>query len=330
MLPWIVLSSVVAALTGYVGLATMIFLRMTRARRRYPDAEPSALGLTYEDIWFRSRQDELAIAGWYLPAQHASRAIILAHGVGGCRGHEFTASSIPLVAHLVEHGFSVLMIDLRGHGESTHARMTWGINERRDVLGAVDWLLARGYAPGSIGILGLSMGGVAGIGAALDEPAIGALMIDSACADFLPMMRKHFRRQAKLPTFFLPSVLLFGGVFTGVYLAKLRPANLLRKVSSRPVLVVHARGDKMVPSEHAQQLAKAGNGELWLTESNKHLGSFAHDPLAYAQRVVTFFAQSLGKPKEQALPGSLLESAVAHGLWRMREVVLAKNRSGGR
>src|SRR6185503_9494707 len=55
-------------------------------------------------------------------------------------------------------------------------RITYGSRERRDLLGAVDWLLAHGYVPGTIGVLGVSIGAVAGIDAANREPAIGALM----------------------------------------------------------------------------------------------------------------------------------------------------------
>jgi alpha-beta hydrolase superfamily lysophospholipase len=108
--------------------------------------------------------------------------VIIAHGVGGCRGREFTTHSLELVKHLISSGFAVLVIDLRGHGASGGARMTYGIRERREVLGAVDWLLAQGYAAGAIGVLGTSMGGVAAIGAAGEEPAIGALISDSADA----------------------------------------------------------------------------------------------------------------------------------------------------
>jgi alpha-beta hydrolase superfamily lysophospholipase len=61
-------------------------------------------------------------------------------------------STVALARQLGEHGLSVLMIDLRGHGASTRARLTYGVREREDVLGAVDYLLDRGYAPGAIGV----------------------------------------------------------------------------------------------------------------------------------------------------------------------------------
>jgi uncharacterized protein len=219
--------------------------------------------------------------------------VIIAHGVGGCRGREFTTHSLELVEHLIGSGFAVLVLDLRGHGQSGQARMTYGIRERRDLLGAVDWLLARGYAPGAIGVLGLSMGGVAGIGAAGEEPAIGALIVDSACADFLAMIRLHFRRFSKLPLFFLPGALHIARLLTGENLALLRPAALLRGIARRPTLIIHAKGDRLVPVAHGQALAAAAGAEIWVTKSAHHLGSFAADQHAYIRRVIEFFEQAL-------------------------------------
>ncbi|MBC8160062.1 MAG: alpha/beta fold hydrolase [Roseiflexaceae bacterium] len=293
MYGWLFLSGVGAGLLGYTAVVTVAAQRLLQSRRRLPPVTPADAGLLYEDIRLQARGAALSIAAWHIPAAAATRAIIIAHGVGGCRGKEFTVGSLDLVAQLVGSGFTVLMLDLRGHGASDAARMTYGIRERHEVLGAVDWLLAQGYAPGAIGVLGASMGGVAGMGAAGEEPAIGALISDSACADFQAMISLHFRRQSKLPLVFLPGALLIGRLLIGENLARLRPHELLRKLNRLPVLIIHAQGDRLVPVEHAHTLAQAGDAELWVTDSSRHLGSFGADPRAYSQRVIQFFERAL-------------------------------------
>jgi alpha-beta hydrolase superfamily lysophospholipase len=290
---WVILSGMATGLISYTAVAAVAAQRLTKPQRRLPLFEPAQAGFEYQDIRFPARGEALNIAAWYIPAQSATRAVIIAHGIGGCRGREYTISSLELVNHLVAEGFSVLMIDLRGHGASDAARMTYGIRERYDVLGAVDWLLVRGDPAGAIGVLGLSMGGVAGIGAASIEPAIGALLVDSACADFLAMMQAHFRRFSKLPLYFLPGALAIARLLTGENLARLRPADLLRAIDRRPTLIIHAKGDRLVPLEHARALAHAGDAELWVVRSAIHLGSFGAQPQAYSQRVVQFFDQAL-------------------------------------
>jgi pimeloyl-ACP methyl ester carboxylesterase len=293
MLLWIPLGGAIVALAAYLTIVVFAAHKLTSTTRRLPVTDPSEHQLRYEDVMFPARGERLGIAAWYIPAVERTRAVIVAHGIGGARGREFTMHSLGLVRQLVDAGFSVLMLDLRGHGLSDPARMTYGARERRDVLGAVDWLLAHDYAPGAIGVLGLSMGGVAGIGAAGEEPAIGALVIDSSCADFRDMMGRHFSRASRLPGFFFPGALLAARLLTGENLAELRPAAMLRANPPRPVLVIHARGDRIVPVEHARALAEAAGGELWITRTAAHLGSYAAEPVAYAARVIAFFTASL-------------------------------------
>ncbi len=309
MIFWLAFGGALAALAVYIGVAAIVAHQLTTPRRRSPAADPASFGMRCEETWFPARGERVTISAWHLPAPGATRAIIVAHGVGGRRGKEFTTPSHDLLEYLVEHGFTVLAIDLRGHGESSPSRMTYGERERHDILGAVDWLLGRGYAPGTIGVLGLSMGGVAGIGAARAEPAIGALVVDSSCADFLAMLREHFRSYSKLPHFFLPGALLIGCLLTGVQLQRLRPAELLRGMARRPVLVIHARGDALVPATHAQALAEAGSGALWLTDGAQHLGSFAADPPAYCACVGQFFDAALAEADIPA-PGAYLSVAL--------------------
>jgi dipeptidyl aminopeptidase/acylaminoacyl peptidase len=308
MFGWMLLASVAAALAGSITLATVAAQRLLRPRRRLPQSTPAEVGLAFEEVRFQARGEALTIAAWHIPAADSTRAVIIAHGVGGCRGQEFTVSSLPLVEHLVGSGFSVLMLDLRGHGASGAAPMTYGIRERRDVLGAVDWLLAHGYTPGAIGVLGASMGGVAAIGAAGEEPAIGALISDSACADFQAMIQIHLQRRSKLPRFFIPLVLLMGRVLSGEDLARLRPAELLERLKQPPVLIIHAGGDRLVPLNHAYALARAGDGALWLTRGPSHLGSYGADQRVYSQRVIEFFEQALSTvtPAPIAIPGRKL------------------------
>lgn len=289
MFSWIFLSGTATGLIGYMAIAAVAAHRMTRPHRRRPQRTPEEVGLPYEPVIFTARGEALNLAAWYIPAPEAHGAVVIAHGIGGCRGREFTASSLPLAQHMVRSGLSVLMIDLRGHGESGAARMTYGARERRDVLGAVDWLLARGYSAGRIGILGASMGGVAAIGAARVEPAIRALIIDSSCASFPDMMRTHFRAWSKLPAVFLPGALLIAWLLTGENLGRLRPSVRLRTMERRPMMVIHARGDQLVPTDHAHANASAAGAELWITDSARHLGSFALLPHTYSNVVTQFF-----------------------------------------
>jgi pimeloyl-ACP methyl ester carboxylesterase len=239
----------------------------------------------------------LQLFAWYFPAQ-SGRAVILVHGKDACRGQEFKSSSFVLTAKLIEEGFSVFMIDMRGHGSSDSALMTYGKRERQDVLGALDWLMAQGYAAGSIGVLGASMGAVSAIGAAAEDTAIGAVVADSGFADFSQVMAAQFTKQSKLPGFMLPGALAIAHWQTGVNLARFRPVDDMAWLLHRPVLIIHAEDDPFIPLHHAYTLAKAGMGrtDLWVTSGNSHLASFREQPNLYSERVAAFFNQHLTQP----------------------------------
>jgi fermentation-respiration switch protein FrsA (DUF1100 family) len=188
------------------------------------------------------------------------------------------------------------MIDLRGHGQSTDARFTFGLKERSDVLGAVDWLRSRGAAPGPIGVLGLSLGAAAAIGAAAEEPAIAALALDSAFADINTLIGEQWENASGLPRPFLHSALLMARILTGVDLTQARPARELAQVAPRPILLIHCAADDYVPAANLDALhAAAPAAQTWLIPGANclHSEGFNADPAAYSARLQDFFADAL-------------------------------------
>lgn len=201
-----------------------------------------------------------------------------------------------LVQTLLTQGQSVLMLDLRGHGDSDAARMTYGDMESLDVLGAVDWLLALGYPPGGIGVLGASMGAGAAIAAAAQDRAIGAVVSDSAFADFSQVLAHNFPRvmRTRLALLLLPGSLWMAQRITGVALHKFRPVELVAGLEHAALMLIHARGDRFITVEHAHRLAAASGCSVWVSDCNEHVGTFAAEPDVYIARVAGFFQQHLG------------------------------------
>jgi dipeptidyl aminopeptidase/acylaminoacyl peptidase len=277
----------------YLAAGAVVAHMLTRAKRKSPYAEPAWDGYKNDRVNFASRGGRLQLAGWYLPATRSTRVVVLVHGKDSCRGDEFKASSHVLVQALRARGLGVFLLDLRGHGESAAARVTYGVRERDDVLGAVDWLMDRGYLPGAIGLLGASMGGACAVAAARCELAVGAVVVDSTFADFNDMMQRKFRKLSGLPNLFLPVSLLFAWLYTGLNFAQYRPADDMQQLAGRPLLVIHTDGDPFVPCDHARQLAQAGGGHHWFTSGDHHLDSFRRFPEQYQLRVGNFFEQHL-------------------------------------
>ncbi|HEX2009858.1 MAG TPA: alpha/beta fold hydrolase [Roseateles sp.] len=280
------------ALAGYTGLAGAVARRFTSPRRVAPVGTGMPAGA--REVQFAARDGQARIAAWYLPATGVAStrgAVILVHGKDGCRGDVLKVHAGALVQGLTDSGLAVLMIDLRGHGQSSAARLTYGQHERFDVLGAVDWLQRQGHGP--IGVLGASMGAASSLLAAADEPAIRALVADSAFADFGQMIQRQYRKLSHLPGFVLPGALAIGRLLTGVALQRVRPLDAAARMAGRPCLLIHSEGDRFIPAVDAQRLAAAAGGDLWITPTQGHIGSYRAEPAAYTERVLGFFAQHL-------------------------------------
>ena len=274
----------------YVVLAVVVAHLFTTPRRMRSSVHKEA---RYERVQFCARGESLQLVASYHRTPDATGAVILAHGRDSCRGDELRGTTLSLVLELASRGLSVIMVDLRGHGESDPARLTFGRRERRDILGAVDFLLERGYQPGSIGVLGASMGGVSAIAAAAEELAIGALITDSAFASLEGVLAAQFTRLTRLPSFVLAGALLAARALTGEDLLRHAPAHNMVRLRGRPMLVIHAEHDPFVPVQHARDLATAGQCDSWITGGSRHLASFGAAGPEYLSLVGVFFARHL-------------------------------------
>ncbi len=275
------------ALAGYAGLAGLVAQRFTAPRRLLPQGLEAGAA-----VRFGARDGRADIAATYLPAaQPGSAAVVFVHGKDACRGNELKAPTLELAQRFNDAGLAVLMIDLRGHGQSSAARLTYGERERYDVLGAVDWLRQRGH--GRMGVLGASMGAATSLLAAADEPAIAALVADSAFCDFSQMVERQFRKLSCLPSWLLPGAFAIGRALTGVKLDLVRPLDAAATLGGRPCLLIHSAGDRFIPADDARRLAQAAGAQLWITDSDSHIGSYRDQPAVYTERVLGFFRTHL-------------------------------------
>src|SRR6266705_979085 len=97
-----------------------------------------------------------AIAGWWLNQGGDSPVVLLLHSIRADRSSMLSRAKL-----LLDHGFSVLLIDLQGHGETPGAAITLGMRESADVRTALEWLKSTAAPSRRIGVIGCSLGGAA-------------------------------------------------------------------------------------------------------------------------------------------------------------------------
>lgn len=135
--------------------------------------DPRAFGLEHEDVEFEA-SDGVTIRGWLIDGG-TDRVIVQSHfgvqcsragytpeGKGMIKLWKENISFLRQAKHLVEQGYSVLMYDMRNHGESDAGScpwVTWGPEEAKDIIAAVDFLTKHPrYENANIGLLSICMG----------------------------------------------------------------------------------------------------------------------------------------------------------------------------
>jgi dipeptidyl aminopeptidase/acylaminoacyl peptidase len=249
---------------------------------------------TYDNVTFLSRDDEVTIAGWFIPAdEETENVVIVVHGVNGCK-----ADSTQLIpaSMLHQNGFDVLMIDLRNHGDSevTNGRMSAGNTEYNDVLGAFDYLQERGFTPENIGLAGISFGGGTAAIAFGEEPNMAALWLDSPFGNIEEVVEFELQRNG-FPTFFRTAAIQLAQL-NGVPMTVRNPDEEIQRNNARPIMIVHGTDDGRVPFRFGQQLYEnaGANAEFMPFEGMDHVQAMYAQPEVYEAALIGFFTQALG------------------------------------
>ena len=252
----------------------------------------------YETVHFPSRQPGINIAGYWAEAKPGAPAVILVHGLGGCKN----AIDVLVPAGMLwRNGFNVLLIDVRDVGDSDpeDGWTSVGNDESLDVLGALDWLVgAKGYAPERVGIFGVSLGGATALYAFRDEPRIGALFLEGTFASLLATVAYQLTGYG-LPGFMAQPAAATFRLVSGENIMARTPIQAISGVGDRPVYIVHSRGDRRISISQSHELAAAAldagvNVKAWFPERSEHLQTPALYPEEFERRLVGFFREALG------------------------------------
>ena len=291
-----VVGAVLGAAVVYLGIGARAASRWMTPRRN-PEfvATPAAFKLEYRDVRLPSREPGIELSGWWIPRAGSTKAIVMVHGRGENRTTEFYDHFLDLGAALntfAGRGFNILMIDLRAHGLSGGEYAAWGVGERRDVEGAVDWVKHQGFQPAAIGALGASLGATACVHATAEDPDISALVVDGAGTNDYASIQRSWRRTTGTPQLFFWGGVFMGRILYGYDMRTLRPVDVLPKLASRPVILIY--GSKEMSAERRQLIQAALPGaELWVVPGAAHTGAYTAVPQAYLEKVGAFFEKNL-------------------------------------
>jgi len=234
------------------------------------------------------------VAGWFARRSEGRGAVLLLHGVHGNR-----LSMLARAQWLAGLGYSVLLIDLPGHGESGGERITFGLREAEGVRAALAFL--RHELPGErVGVIGVSLGAAATV-LARAQPAPDAVLLESMYPTIEEAVADRLEMRLGAPGRWLAPLLLVQlPLRLSVSTSELRPIDAMATLHA-PVFIISGSEDRHTTLSETRRICAAAvaPSECWIIEGAAHVDLHGFSPKAYELRVLGFLDRHLRPAYDQ-------------------------------
>ena len=256
--------------------------------------EAFAKSLEWEKITVKAR-DGANLVGRFYEKAGARGIFLMVHGYRSTGIFDFSGAIRPIS----ELGFSLLVIEHRGHGESDGNHVCFGVKSRYDVISWAEYLRER--FPGMPVVLdGVSMGAATiMMGGEIGYPDnVRALICDCGYTTPAEICKKTLKRWFHLPPFPIYYVaMIFVKLFAGYSFSEASSVRGVRALAQRgtPILIAHGKADGFVPYSMAEELYEACRGEnteLFAVDEADHGLAFLVDRDGYIEAMHRLFKKA--------------------------------------
>lgn len=205
--------------------------------------------LAHEDVSIVSF-DGLSLHGKYYEYQPGAPIELMFHGYRGTAERDLSGG----VQRCFRLKRNVLIVDQRTSGQSQGHVISFGINESRDCLFWVDYLISRFGKDVKIILTGISMGAATvmiAAGKPLPENVIG-ILADCGYTSARDIIKKAIREMKLPPDLLYPFVKLGARIYGRFDLEETSPIEAMRKCT-KPIIFIHGESDDFVPCEMSRQ-----------------------------------------------------------------------------
>ncbi len=253
-------------------------------RKKYMMAQP------HEDIYLHSYDDLKLHATWF-PYKNSKKIVICFHGYTSSGMNDY----IGLSDYYMKHGYSMLLVDERAHGQSEGTYIGFGCLDRKDALKWIDWVIKTCGEDSKILLHGTSMGGATVLmtsGLNLPRQVRGIISdcgFTSAKAVFTHVLRSMYH----LPAF--PMIQMADTVNQHKAGYGLDECNAAREVkrATVPILLIHGSADTFVPCQMCEEIYKncAAPKQKLIVNGAAHSESYYKDTKAYENALDEFIGK---------------------------------------
>jgi len=233
------------------------------------------------------------LESWVVPSREARTkgTIVLLHGV---RTDKRTL--IGVGEALADAGYRAVLVDLRGHGESSGRFLTYGAVEAHDLSGVLNALEARGMPLGCTGAYGFSYGASVAVELGARDPRVRAVVAVAPFSTLRGVVADYRHRYLPALLGAVPDAWFESAIDDAATLADFDPdrsAPLLAVAQSNAnLLLIHGTSDTQVPVRHSQALfgAARGNASLLTVVGADHATMPADATGVVRRETVAWFA----------------------------------------
>jgi uncharacterized protein len=252
--------------------------------------QAAELGVLYEDVSFKDRPGDLTLKGWFLPGTNG-RVIAIIHG-GFQNRIDDNVDTSDLARALVKKGYSVLLFDLRGRGESEGQGISMSYIDE-DLGGVVDYLKSRGFAPENITLMGFCSG-AAMVCVYGSRNEVGSLILDGCFVDDSMMVvrqAEYINMPGWLASFFTPGGAFFSHLIYGYH--RIDPIDIIHDVKC-PILFLHEEKDAFTTWGETERLYDNATNpakSIWEASGATHSQGYVTHPEEYIEVVDGFLSR---------------------------------------
>ncbi|HKF01037.1 MAG TPA: alpha/beta fold hydrolase [Candidatus Sulfotelmatobacter sp.] len=237
--------------------------------------------------------DGVPLSAWLIQPQYTNgSAVIVLHGLGDNR-----LGMTGYAKLFLDHGFSVLLPDARGHGISGGSLVTYGLLERNDVHEWINVLQAQVH-PQCIFGLGESMGAAELLQSLATHPDFCAVAAESPFSDFREIaydrMGQAFHTGPWLGRTLLRPVVEVAFLRVrwkyGLDMQMVSPEQSIAD-SKIPVLLIHGQVDSNIPVRHSRMIhTQDPHTVLWEVPNAGHCGALSVAPKEFEEKMLDWFS----------------------------------------
>ncbi len=232
-------------------------------------------------------EDGIALSAWYVPNE-SPNAVVTLSGIGANRSQLASTAET-----YINWGFSALLPDLRGSGQSGGDMVSIGYHERKDLIACVRWLKDRGFK--TVGAHGFSLGAATVCFAMKDFSDLGFAVVESSY-DTMQHATDNRLDLAKVPHFIGWPYRFFLSRRIGADFTALSPLTYMPQCTC-PTLIMSGDNERVLKAAETTALydqCASKHKRLHIFKGGRHRPSIRDFPEESKETLRQFLTEDVG------------------------------------